>query len=163
MTPEEQEHRRVKRNNISRILFAIKKRADTFGIPFDLDLKYLAAIAPDLCPIFRIPLLWGYGEEHGKKGGPANHSPSLDRIIPELGYVKGNVAWISYHANRIKSSATDAELYAVANWLHVKTKEVLNGGGARPPSMDDPSNTYIVLPATPRIINDDKSKHYGGY
>lgn len=42
---------------------------------------------------------------------------SLDRIVPSLGYVPGNVAVISHRANRIKSDATADELRAVADWL----------------------------------------------
>ena len=33
-------------------------------------------------------------------------SPSLDRIVPELGYVKGNIRVISNRANHLKSDAT---------------------------------------------------------
>jgi hypothetical protein len=50
----------------------------------------------------------------------------LDRIIPELGYVKHNVVFISNRANSIKNDATERELYDVADWLHERTKEVLN-------------------------------------
>lgn len=40
-------------------------------------------------------------------------SPTIDRIINDLGYVKGNVIVISWRANRIKSDATLAELKAI--------------------------------------------------
>ena len=43
-------------------------------------------------------------------GGCTDTRPELDRIIPEKGYVKGNVAWISGKANRIKSDYTKQEL-----------------------------------------------------
>ena len=49
--------------------------------------------------------------------------PSLDRIIPELGYVKGNVVFISMRANSIKQDATEQELYLVADWLYKIKKE----------------------------------------
>jgi hypothetical protein len=44
-------------------------------------------------------------------------SPTLDKIIPELGYVRGNIAVISHRANRIKSDATLAEVLKLAAWL----------------------------------------------
>jgi hypothetical protein len=50
-------------------------------------------------------------------GYQSDGSPSLDRIDPKKGYVKGNVAVISYKANRIKQDATPEELEAVASWL----------------------------------------------
>ena len=37
-------------------------------------------------------------------------SPSLDRIIPSLGYVKGNIRVISFRANTLKNNATLSEL-----------------------------------------------------
>jgi hypothetical protein len=42
-----------------------------------------------------------------------DNSPSLDRIVPEKGYVAGNIRVISQRANRIKSNATVEELRAV--------------------------------------------------
>jgi hypothetical protein len=39
-----------------------------------------------------------------------NHSPSLDRIFPELGYTKGNVRVISWRANWIKNNSTIEEI-----------------------------------------------------
>lgn len=43
-------------------------------------------------------------------------SPSLDKIIPSLGYVPGNVLVISWRANRIKCDATANELMLIANY-----------------------------------------------
>ena len=40
-----------------------------------------------------------------------DNSPTLDRIVPELGYVPGNVAVISWKANRLKGNNTDPELF----------------------------------------------------
>ena len=48
---------------------------------------------------------------------PGPGSPTLDRIVPSLGYVPGNVVVISHKANSIKSNATAAEIRAVADWL----------------------------------------------
>jgi hypothetical protein len=54
-------------------------------------------------------MVWGIGVN--------DNSPSLDRKTPELGYVRGNVAFISTKANRIKSNATTEEIFAVAKYL----------------------------------------------
>jgi hypothetical protein len=59
------------------------------------------------CPALGVPLVFG-------RRSPNN--PSLDRIKPELGYVKGNIAVISRRANAIKQDATADELFRVAAW-----------------------------------------------
>lgn len=61
---------------------------------------------PDFCPILGIEI---------KKDNRvvADNSPSLDRIDPKKGYIKGNIRIISNRANRIKSDANYKELYLV--------------------------------------------------
>lgn len=159
MTNPEKEFEQAKRTHVARLRYSIKRRAGQMGVAFELDTKYLAAIAPNYCPIFKMPLKWGYGG----KGYATEDCPSLDRIIPEKGYVKGNVAWISNKANMIKSSATEKDLYAVADWLHQKRKEVEYGGGARPPHFSDPAFTYVSRPAYTEVDNSQAARERGGY
>jgi hypothetical protein len=47
----------------------------------------------------------------------------LDRVIPELGYVPGNVAVISLRANTMKQDATAAELRVLADWIDNHTRK----------------------------------------
>lgn len=61
--------------------------------------------------MFGTPLVW----ELGRGGGDNN--PALDRKVPALGYVRGNVTFISNKANRIKSNATTEEILSVAKYL----------------------------------------------
>jgi hypothetical protein len=74
-----------------------KKRAEKKNIPFDIDTDYLMEIFPkdNKCPIFGIDLVWG---------GERKTSPSLDRIHPHLGYVRGNLVWVSDYANTLKAA-----------------------------------------------------------
>jgi len=45
------------------------------------------------------------------------NSASLDRIIPELGYIKGNIIWVSFKANMIKNNLTLNEMkLLLKNW-----------------------------------------------
>lgn len=99
-----------------------KSRAQNKNIPFTVTLKYLRDTAVDYCPVFGHKFVWG--RSRLGKGKTTGDSPSLDRIIPELGYVPGNVVFISHNANRIKNNATEKELYAVADWLHEARKNV---------------------------------------
>ena len=100
-----------------------KKRAKIKNLPFNITAKYLRLIATDMCPIFGTQFDWGTsGLGRGKY---KLNSPQLDRIIPELGYVEGNVSFISNKANRIKGEGTMIEHYAIADWIwnHTHVKE----------------------------------------
>jgi len=86
-----------------------KSRAKKLDLPFNLELSDI--IIPEYCPVF---------PEIKLKVNDVSRfdSPSLDRIIPELGYVKNNIMVISHKANSIKNSVTDPEdLMRVAIWL----------------------------------------------
>lgn len=83
-------------------------RARKLGVPFNIDVEDI--IVPERCPIMDIPLVRGRGKS-GKS------SPSLDRIIPEKGYIKGNVWVISLRANLLKSNATLDQLKALVREL----------------------------------------------
>lgn len=70
---------------------------------------------PEVCPVLGIKL------KYDNKRGYRPDSPSIDRIIPELGYVKGNVAIISFRANMIKSDAGVEELQKVLKWMQTQS------------------------------------------
>lgn len=91
----------------SRLLSLTKYRTQKRGIPFDLTIEDV--VVPDFCPVLGLPL---YRNSGGRAQGP--NSPTVDRIDPDLGYVKGNVRVISARANAIKSNATPEELLRVA-------------------------------------------------
>lgn len=77
------------------------------GIPFNLDHSDFEI--PEYCPLLHIRLIEAVPQTGGKGGGRDN-SPSMDRIDPSKGYVKGNVQMLSYKANMIKSNATTEEI-----------------------------------------------------
>jgi len=90
-----------------------RKRAKERDLPFDITAEDIRALFPadNLCPITRQPLERGEG-----KVGP--RSMSLDRIVPDLGYVRGNVAVISHLANTIKQNCNDPEVFRrLANYV----------------------------------------------
>jgi hypothetical protein len=110
--------RRAMRKNISsskihynkhpekKIFMNLKGRAKAKNIIFDLTLEDI--VIPDVCPILKIPLI---------PFSASDNSPSVDRLIPELGYIKGNINIISNRANRIKSDASLNEIKAIYDWL----------------------------------------------
>jgi len=85
-----------------RMLTRAKSRAKQSDIPFNLELTDI--VIPETCPLLGIPI-----EIQPKKGYHPN-SPSLDKIIPKKGYIKGNVWVISNRANTLKNDATLTEL-----------------------------------------------------
>jgi hypothetical protein len=85
------------------------------NLPFALDYNYLFDIFPKdyLCPILGIKMEWTHIRN-------ASENPSLDRIKPELGYVKGNVIWVSYRGNMLKNNASIEELEMLIDYLKKK-------------------------------------------
>ncbi|MCF1193309.1 hypothetical protein LRR18_17100, partial [Mangrovimonas sp. AS39] len=45
-------------------------------------------------------------------------SPSVDRIIPDQGYIKNNLTICCHRCNMIKNEATPTQLLAIANKVH---------------------------------------------
>ncbi len=85
-------------------------RANKSGVPIDIDKDYIRSIFTERCPVFDTVF-----ELNGRKIRP--ESPSLDRLDPAKGYVRGNVAIISLRANAIKSNASWQDIQRVADWL----------------------------------------------
>lgn len=96
-----------------------KQRAIKDQVPYDIDFGYLKSISTQTCPVFGIQLAWGTLGEGGN-----NNSPSLDKIKPEWGYVRGNVIIMSHLANTIKQDVGWEEIMCLAVWLKEKIKEV---------------------------------------
>lgn len=96
---------RAARDNI------IKKCKNT-GVPIDLTLTIddYIALYTESCHIC------------GKKYDLTNHDlkPTIDKLIPSLGYVRGNINVICTRCNRIKYNASPEELYAIADWIKSK-------------------------------------------
>jgi hypothetical protein len=91
-----------------RMFYMAKGRAAKLGVPFNLEtLEDIAYVTH--CPVLGVELVIGAGLHH-------DFSPSLDRVVQELGYVKGNVIVVSFLANKIKSNATPEQIMAVAKF-----------------------------------------------
>jgi hypothetical protein len=72
--------------------------------PADIDV-------PTHCPVLGVRL------RRGTSKGDTATSPTIDRLVPALGYVAGNIRVISGRANRIKADGTAAELRALLAWM----------------------------------------------
>lgn len=98
----------VERKVLNRWHSGIKSRSKRDGIIFDIlpDDLYI----PKICPVFGRQL---------SKNLPCGSKmlPSVDKIIPELGYIRGNIQIISKQANMMKNKASKLELFAFSGWV----------------------------------------------
>ena len=93
-------------NPKARMVASAKQRAKRSGLPFDLSTDDFDI--PDRCPALGIPL---------EKGGDNRWAwPSLDKIVPELGYTRSNVIVVSLLANSVKTLATPTQVLAVGQF-----------------------------------------------
>lgn len=92
----------------------LKVRAKKNNIPFNLTKEYLESIWTDTCPVFGIPL------EVSSTPGANDNNPNVDRIVPELGYVVGNIQIISGKANRMKNDGSLADLERLVEFMQQK-------------------------------------------
>lgn len=96
------------------MLATAKHRAKKNDLPFSITVDDFDI--PEYCPILKIKL-------EVNDGIALNNSPSLDKIIPELGYVVGNIQVISKLANSMKTNASVEELMLFAEWVFNNFKE----------------------------------------
>jgi hypothetical protein len=94
-----------------RLWMNAKMRAKREGLSFDLRPEDITV--PAVCPLLGTPIAFSH-----KRFFATN--PSLDRIIPQKGYVRDNVWVISWRANAIKNDASIEELEAIVQNLRAK-------------------------------------------
>lgn len=89
-----------------------KARAKDGDLNFNITVQDIEAAWPadGKCPVLGIELKRG-------KGSSQDASPTLDRVNPEWGYVRDNIAVISNRANRMKNNARASELERIATWM----------------------------------------------
>lgn len=101
------------------LVIQARDRAIKKGIVFEITEDDI--VIPEKCPILGIPLF--FRKRAAVRRGPAPNSPSLDRIDPAKGYVKGNVQVISWRANSLKKDGTVEELRLIADYVAKQRRE----------------------------------------
>lgn len=96
---------------LSSKLAQYKHRANADGIPFDIDadhIKWLYEKQQARCFYTDYPLHWGHN--------PQNKwlATSVDKVVPEKGYVRGNVVLAQ---TRINAAKSDLTLYEMELWM----------------------------------------------
>lgn len=107
-------------NTIENILF-MGAKARAYKKKLEFSIKYEDVFIPKYCPILGIKInkfLEDTSQSHESRAS----SPSLDRINSSQGYIKGNVAVISYRANILKGQGTAEQHRLIASWIRKNTK-----------------------------------------
>ena len=78
------------------------------NVPFSVTLSDLQSLPSEICPILGVELVWG---------GRGPNSVTLDKKVPDKGYIEGNVHWISFRANRLKNDSTKEENVKLYEWF----------------------------------------------
>ena len=116
--------RQWRANNQEQLLIqGATERSRALNLPMDITKDDI--IIPEFCPVLGIRLKNGVGRV-------VDSSPTLDRIEPEKGYVKGNVAVISYRANLLKGSSTLEELLKLVSYIQNHKRKL---AGQKPESL----------------------------
>lgn len=97
-------------NPEKKLLWAARRRAKAKGLPFNISEEDI--IIPKVCPYLGIEFT-----HNASRGADRKTVMSLDRIIPELGYVKGNIEVISHRANTMKNASSKEELIRFAKHI----------------------------------------------
>lgn len=92
-----------------RLISNAKHRAKVGGFPFDLTEENVPPM-PERCEICAATF---------DREGTLTR-PTLDRVVPERGYIVANVAWICWQCNRIKDNAAPDRLRAIADYIDRK-------------------------------------------
>lgn len=104
-------------------------RAKNKNLPFNIHIEDI--VIPQVCPVLGIPL------EVSSTGKPTRRSPSIDRIIPALGYVKGNIRIVSMRANTLRGSRTTADLEQLKSEIEALLKDSK--------SLDEQTNNRTIV------------------
>ena len=107
------------KNQKIQLFRSAKRRSIEHNLPFDIDLNYIETVWPidNICPIRKVKLIVGTNQSR-------NDSPSIDRIIPHLGYIKNNIVIMSYLANKTKADASIKELKKIKK--NIKNKPTIH-------------------------------------
>lgn len=119
----ENKKRIAKEDPVYSLFVRAKERAKKRNILFDIDKEYLKSIYPknNRCPILNIDFQLGFLNEIKKN---KDYAPSLDRIIPDKGYVKGNLVIVSFIANRVKNNVSVETLEKIVNFYKNNLKNI---------------------------------------
>jgi hypothetical protein len=108
---------RTNRDHWLNIIAGMRTRALKKNIPFDVTItpEYMMELCPTHCPVLGTELIRA-GHDHWSR-------PSVDRLVPSAGYVRGNIIVVSLLANTVRNCATADQILAVGNFYKLLLTE----------------------------------------
>lgn len=104
----------------------IKSNAKSRNLPFDLDFRYLMDLFyKQKGKCFYSGILLKRKSSSGKRGRVDYDTLSLDKLIPEKGYIKNNVVFAANCVNNLKSDYSLEDLKIVCKAIMMKEKNNL--------------------------------------
>jgi hypothetical protein len=110
---ENYNRRREQRYIEGELLRQLKYRCKRRALPFDLTAEYLEDLfeaQAGLCALTGIQMDF----ERSGTGKRSAYMASVDRIVPERGYVQGNVRWVIFAVNMALSNWGEAVFAEIA-------------------------------------------------
>lgn len=107
-----------------RLCTTVKARAKADKLDFTItpDWLFMMLEAQDYkCHYTGIPL--DFTVENEDTSSPHRMLPSLDKLIPSKGYVRGNVVWCLYYVNRMKNDLSYKEFIELCQTVIKHTQE----------------------------------------
>lgn len=106
------------REGIKTILYGCRWRSSKSNdMKFDITLDYLINLWESqhgICYYTGLPMIMAGGRGTHKA---QSNSASIDKLIPQLGYIQGNIVWCCHRINTIKSNCTEQEFYAICQLI----------------------------------------------
>ena len=87
------------KTRLRKLMHMAKNRAESKNLDFNIDTNHLVGLWDKnygCCALTGTRFIL---DKYGEKGQVHHNAPSIDRIIPNRGYTKGNVRLITYHLN----------------------------------------------------------------
>ncbi|WBF79392.1 hypothetical protein BNCALIDO_00002 [Aeromonas phage vB_AdhM_TS9] len=91
-------------------------------------------------------------------GQPKPNYPTLERVDNSVGYVLGNVIWVTYHSNFIKSKWED-NLYNQLTFSKIEFKTVQQILGSKDKVEEQLNNIYKFVKGETTVAVESKDKH----
>ena len=97
------------------LVILARARAKARSLPCTITVATL--VWPTHCPIFGMELDYNKTPPGERQHAKRDAFPTLDRKVPALGYVPGNVFVLSYKANRLKQDSSIEQLEALLSYM----------------------------------------------
>jgi len=104
---------------VEMLVNSLKYRARKQGIPFNLNAEDINNLTMGDCPITKQKMIppWKTTDRYDP------NKASIDKLVPDLGYVVGNIMWLSLRGNMLKNNHTLETIKATLEYIITNTRK----------------------------------------